>query len=392
MNLQSPGASGARVAYSVQVFGSLRDSRVRSVRAEISDELARLGIAAAVEVRVSKSRSGDETPAIGLIFGSEAARMDRKLEADIGRANREGLVVLPVVDDLHRFHDHVPPAASARNGIEWSGSNPPLKVARVILQELGIEDTKRRVFISHRRSDALQVAEQLHDSLTHRYFDPFIDRFAIRPGAVVQEQVIEAIEEFAFLLLLESPEAHQSEWVLQEVDYALSHSMGLLIVSWPGAIRLPGTVGLPRLELSEAEVSAEGAREPYWLTGAATERVLDAVEQSHAQALSRRRRMLIQSVQDSVDLAGGTCIPLVHWRLDVEVAGARAIVAIAPRPPDARDLEALDAARIAADPSAQALLVHGARAMGAVRERHLDWVIGGRSIRLLPDSQVGGNW
>jgi hypothetical protein len=387
-----PAPFNALVTYSVRVFGPIRDRRVRLLRQAIDFELARLGLAGSVGVTVAKTPPKDETPSVGVLFGSPGARTDLNLDSSIRSATKSGLVVVPVVEDLHRFSDQVPPSASLRNGVEWSGRDPAAHVAAVLLAELGVEESKRRVFISHRRSDALQVAEQLHDALTHKSFDPFIDRFNIRPGAVVQDEIIEAIEDFAFLLLLESPDAHSSDWVIEEVDYALSHSMGLLIVSWPEATPLPGTVGLPRLKLAADEVSADGTGIAFKFTNGTVDRILDAVELGHAEALARRRRMLINSVQDSVLQAGGECTPLVHWRLAVTVGGTRSIVAVCPRPPDAKDLEALDAVRLVADPSAQALLVHGARALGSVREQHLKWVIGARSMQLIADSDVGGYW
>jgi hypothetical protein len=368
------------------------DERTSALQWAAAAELERLNLDDSVRVEISPSPTPPSAPAVGVVFGSEDARHNHLLDSEIEAAQREGLVVIPVVDDLTRFNELVPPSSSPRNGVEWSGSEPAAKLARTVLEELGIEEPTRRVFISHRRSDALQTAEQLHDALSHRSFDPFIDRFAIRPGAVVQQQIVDAIEDFAFLLLLESPDAHQSEWVLQEVDYALSHTMGLLIVQWPGTVvPLPGTKDLPRTKLGAADFEADGISGEV-LTAGAVARILDEVESAHASALVRRRRMLLQSVQDAAAAAGGECVPLVGWRLDVTVGGVRTVVAVAPRPPGAMDLEALDIARKATDSHASALVVHGARSVGPDRARHLEWVINSRNMHLLDNYAIGDHW
>src|SRR5439155_16144200 len=121
-----------------------------------------------------------------------------------------------------------PTDLSPLNGFEWSGTEPERRLARVLLEELGIEDKDRRVFLSNRRSDGLGAAEQLHDALSHFRFQPFIDRFGIRPGDDVQSRIADSLEQHAFLLILETSEAHLSDWVYDEVDYALSHTMGTL--------------------------------------------------------------------------------------------------------------------------------------------------------------------
>ena len=193
----------------------------------------------------------------------------------------------------------MPPVLHPINGFGWLGPDPARRLARELLVELGIEDSQRRVFISHRREDGLGAAEQLHDALSHRGFTPFIDRFAIRHGADVRAVIADALEDHAFLLLLETELAHDSPWVFDEVDYALSHTMGTLILRWPGHIvPVPGSNNLPRLELDAGEITTDPHSYSI-LTDPAVDRVTAAVEAAPALGLGRRRRMLLRSIEEA---------------------------------------------------------------------------------------------
>ena len=248
------------------------------------------------------------------------------------------------------------------------------------------------MFISHKRSDGLGAAEQVHDELTRNRFIPFIDRFAIPHGADVQRHIADALENFAFLLVLETPEAYLSDWVFDEVDYALSHTMGTLILQWPGVVtEVPGTMGVPRIRLTDDDVT-EDSHGYEVLKPAALDVLVRDVETAHAYGIVRRRRMLVRSVEDAARAGGADCTPLRDWCLDISAKAGRSIVGITPRLPAAEDLQRLDEARGEIDPHARALLVHAARQLRAPVRTHLEWVTGSRDLELLPDNAIGPRW
>lgn len=300
---------------------------------------------------------------------------------------------MPVVEDLTRFQADVPASLALVNGFAWNERGPATRLARLLLAELGVEERQRRIFISHKRDDGLGAAEQIHDELTHKGFVPFIDRFSVREGSDVQAAIADALEDHAFLLLLETPAAHTSEWVFDEVDYALSHTMGILIVQWPGdPPPVPGSNDLPRLSLAAREVMLD-AHNYDVLTAPALDRVVARVEAAHAQGLVRRRRMLIRSIEEAAAASGATaCLPLRDWRLLVEHGGQSTILGITPRLPTAEDLQLLDAACSATGIDPSAVLVHSARALRDLRATHLAWVAGARHLELTPENAIGGRW
>jgi hypothetical protein len=381
------------VTYGIGVIHVDREPWLDGLRQAVAAELMEIGMHRSVVVDVAEGVApAGSAPAIAVALVGPAAAADAGMAASIDAAIAAGLVVIPVVDDLASFTAQVPPGLSPYNGFEWSGEDPATDLARVVLEELGIEDRDRRAFISHRRSDGLGAAEQLHDALTHNRFVPFIDRFALREGVEVQPMVADALERHAFLLILETPEAHLSDWVFDEVDYALSHTMGMLIVQWPGdPTPIPGSPGIPRLALGADDVTTD-AHGFAVLVPDALDRVVRAVEAAHASGIVRRRRALVRNVEDAAAVAGRSCVALRDWTVDVTGPTSRSIVAVSPRLPGVADLHRLDTARHDLDPTAEALLVHATRQVRPADRQQLEWIVAGRDLGLVADNAVGTIW
>lgn len=380
------------VTYQVLALHSGRDDWLARFRESVASELLALGVHKSLSVSVTDQLLEGAAPAVVVVFVGPAAKSDTDLNEKIVAARSDGLVVIPVVDDLATFAAQSPDSVSEFNGFEWAGVDPERRLAQVVLEQLDIEERDRKVFVSHRRSDGMAVAEQLHDALTRIRFSPFIDRFAIPAGANVQGRIADALESFAFLLLLETPDAHTSEWVFDEVEYALAHSMGMLILQWPGdPTPIPGSAGMPRLVLAEDDVIAD-AHGYDVLTESALDRVLREIESAHAYGIVRRRKMLLSSVQEAAEAGGASCTALKNWSLDVSGPTGRTIVAVAPRLPESEDLQRLDEARNQIQAEADALLVHATRRIEASRERHLTWAKGDRNLEMIAENAVGGVW
>lgn len=379
--------------YEIQVIQLDRDGWMSELRQAVAAELRDVGLHRTVTVAVGETTPARAAPSVAAYLGSPAAAADGGIAAKVDAAMRAGVVVVPVVANLAEFRLSVPDSLGPVNGFGWDGPDAANRLARLLLEELGIEDRQRRVFISHKRDDGLGAAEQLHERLSREGFLPFIDRFAIRTGAQVQEAIADALEDHAFLLLLETPLAHTSDWVFDEVDYALSHTMGTLILQGPNNPEpVPGSKRLPRLALAPDELTPDDHGYDI-LTDAALDALVGRVEAAHAEGLVRRRRMLVQSVEEAASAGGCTaCVPLANWRLLVEHGGQSTLVGITPRLPTAHGLQHLDQARstVGTDPSA--VLVHAARALRGELRSHLAWVAGTRDLVLTPENAIGGQW
>ncbi|MCW2750508.1 MAG: hypothetical protein JWR83_1618 [Aeromicrobium sp.] len=376
--------------YWVEVHHIDRDAWIGQLEAAIVAELSALGVHTSLAVHVVVGPTA-ASPAVGVFLGSAAAAADPVLGAVVQSRLDAGRLIVPVVESLDTFATSVVPCLRPINGWEWVGTDPASRLARRLLEELGVEDRRRRAFISHRRDDGMAAAEQLHDFLVHHGFDPFIDRFGVGIGKDVQNEIADALEDCAFLLLLETPLAHTSPWVYDEVEYALSHQIGMHIVTWPGGVpELPATNRWPRQHLAATDLRAEKGYDVF--TDAALEAVLVEVEAIHANALARRRRYMLRSVEDAARSAGLTATQLLDWRILVEGA-SQSVVQVTPRLPTVEDLHRLDTARTTVGPAGTpGLLVHATRALQEERRAVLGWAAAGRDLTVIPENAIGGHW
>jgi hypothetical protein len=376
--------------YGIELIQANDDPRGDELSQAIAAELEDVGLHRSVNVIVAPGPLTIEGPVVCVcLITTNSAGWDPT--GAIGDAISRGIVVVPVVTNLADFHDVVPSILAGTNGFEWNQPTDAARLSRFLLEELGIEERSRRVFISHKREDGLGAAEQLHDRLIHAGFVPFIDRFAIRSGKDVQKAIANALEDHAFLLLVETPLAYTSPWVFDELDYALSHTMGTLIISWPGEHDIPGSKRLPRLKLAPENLTQD-AHGYDVLNEETLDGVVAAVEASHAHGLVRRRRMLVTSIEDAARAAGHSPIPLPGWRIAVHTSTGTTLVGTTPRLPSSSDLQLLDQARAEMDVKSAALLVHSARELPSDHRSHLSWVAGDRDLELTPENAIGGRW
>lgn len=78
-----------------------------------------------------------------------------------------------------------------------------------------------RVFISHAAADKA-FAAQLADQLRKAKFEPWLDANDLRPGENIGLAVGRALDRADAMIVLLSPEAVRSHWVMREIDYGLT--------------------------------------------------------------------------------------------------------------------------------------------------------------------------
>lgn len=374
----------APARYRIAVRAAAGDPRVDDLRDAVVGEVAALGAADHLLVDFD-SDLGLGQPSLAVVFWSDELNED-DLVRFVTTALDAGLVLIPVVDSTQDMPQGIVTPLSRLNAIGWDDVGAQ-SLARLLLRELGVHESQRGVFLSHRRQDGLVVADQLHDALMKAGWTPFVDRFGVDIGRNVQNRIDEALEESAFLLLLETPGAQESPWVEHEVLYALDHHMGVAIVNIKGAKPLPVVADLPRYSIPDGEVSSSGTH--LKLSDEAVRQVVGRVETNHAAALVRRRRQLLVSVQASATSAGRSCTPVPGWRLKVENNHESELVGILPHLPVVGDLYSIDGAR---DPGERGVLVHAAHTIPTARTEVLDWSRADRPLDLVPNNAIGARW
>lgn len=341
------------------------------------------------------SRIGKGTIGACFYFASRRGAASRACRSSISNALASGIPTFPVVSPSMSFSRVVPKELEPFNAIRWDGAR---LVAIQALRSLGLAEFQRRVFISYKQSDAWAMADQIWEALSRQGFEVFLDRIGVEPGADFQKRLYEALDEKSFILLIESPRIRESPWVEIEFNYARERNMGIAVLTWPQTTAskiLPGVYEKYRMRIPRSGMRTRAADRQARLTADSVRRLVQEVEGRHAEALLRRRRELMGSLQGALRRAGVSYRGVSDWSLVADArprAGAarvKTIISITPRAPDVPDLFSLDGSRRGyAGRRVNGVLVHTMRSMPDDRTGLLEWVVGRRSLKLVPEDRL----
>jgi hypothetical protein len=142
-------------------------------------------------------------------------------------------LILPVVADLKKFNNCIPPPLHPINGFEAPGLEQVDGLVGCILEGLSLLRASRRVFISYKRDESTGVAIQLFERLEKAGFNVFLDTHSIRPGEQFQDELWQRLADTDIVVLLNTPGFINSEWSKAELARANSMSIGILQLIWP---------------------------------------------------------------------------------------------------------------------------------------------------------------
>lgn len=182
--------------------------------------------------------------------------------AELEQYARDAVRLLPVIEHAKQATTHL--ATSLQRFNAFIQERAHLAFAEALVDEvmtlLWQRRRRRRIFISYRRSESLEIARQLHDRYTQRSFDVFLDERSIEPGVDVQRSLEHELDDCDAVLLLVSPGIDASSWVRKEIQFANTHRVGLLGVVWPNSSRSAAAAELgpdQRFELAIARGASE---------------------------------------------------------------------------------------------------------------------------------------
>lgn len=384
--------------YRIYIIHEDRAQWANELEDAINDDLTRHNIE--INLRFLPNLNGIcevSCPSVAVYLGSSQSCNSQSCINSIQRALDLGIFIIPVVEDENFFRAHVPQQLHPINAFIWSGAFAAEELARLILRELGLTERERKVFISYLRSDGLGIADQLFEELSKRKFTVFLDRFDVDAGRDFQHEIRESLEEIAFLLVIESPDAYQSRWICEdEVNYALRHHMAIFIITWPSTqISIPNTEGLPRIYLNDNDLIRVGNYKK--LSDQARDRVINELEYWHADGLLRRRRYLLESIKNEALQHYSNCLNIGNWTLLLRNGLNQRediLLGITPRVPNANDLYHLDNPSLRLNNISQIrkLLIHLTEpSIFEERTHFLEWVIDNRPIQtIILERFVGG--
>lgn len=161
---------------------------------------------------------GKDFPATGNLFIEEYLRQ-----------RPDKVALLPVAVDPN--FSKPPEAAAAIKALQYDlaaqGQNGRLANRVGAMLGLRLQGRESKIFISYRATDGSAIADQLYAHLEGLGHQPWLDvakeldgETKILPGSPVQDEIDKALSDASLVLLLDTPAASFSPWIMHEVDTA----------------------------------------------------------------------------------------------------------------------------------------------------------------------------
>lgn len=246
-------------------------------------------------------------------------------DAELRRAVDEGSTIIAVLPDAPSAKSSLPPPLAKLNAFlrDRYGSYWCEALVDEILTRAILPRRTPQAFISYRRDDSEHVAAQLHAELTRLGFLTFLDTVSIGVAEDFQHELMWRLNDTDLVILLASPRLGGSSWVRQEVEFARTAGVGMLVVVWPdecfeldakdkpkrpfiGQLIDPHSSPLltredlgidPRLAAVDVHAMFTGAHKaPHSLSSTALDQLVAAALELRARALHERRLDLLSLV------------------------------------------------------------------------------------------------
>lgn len=309
--------------YELAVLGAPSNAQVNELERIVSDAVKRFGFELGREVSwvvppATSFRPSQDVGAAAVFFGSIALP-----DTNIEELRLRAIPVLPVVSDIAKVHEEIPPVLQPLNCLDYNAGGAQ-RVATALLECAGLLPRQRRVFLSYRRDEARQAALQLFDAFSARYFDVFLDTHGIAPGDDFQAMLWHRLCDSDVLVMLDTPTYFNSRWTAAEFGRAQAQSIPILQVLWPNFTPSPRTSSADRIHLIDSEVDTATGR----IADDAVMRICMQLEVARSQSVAIRSLSLISRIEDEIKRIGGAITGIgPHKAVYLRLADDRDIVA-----------------------------------------------------------------
>lgn len=287
--------------YELAILGdATRDDRKRltdTVAALVADSDLLIG-------RDIVIRAGNDVANRDIHASSAAVFFGGTVGSDADAARTLIAASVPVIPTIAHGEDYeiaIPDFLRGFNGHRRRRDDGELtELATVLLECAGLLRRQRRVFVSYRRVESRAAALQLHDLLSARGFDVFLDTHDIRPGDPFQDVLWHRLCDSDVMVMLDTPTYFDSKWTRQEIGRARAKEIHVLRVVWPEHKPSKLTDLAETIYLEPHEL--EGADGP--LISATTDQIILAVEKLRSRSIASRYMSITGKVRAEVTKIG----------------------------------------------------------------------------------------
>lgn len=301
--------------YELAILGSATPDERETLMASLCELVEDFGLVLGTDVlvheRATVATRDKHAAFAGIYFG-------RGEQADFEAARElvhESAPLIPTVAPYGNFETEIPPFLQASNGLRQRVDDPKMtELALALLECVGLLRWQRRVFVSYRRIESRAAALQLHDLLSARGFDVFLDTHDIRPGDPFQDVLWHRLVDSDVMVMLDTPSYFDGRWTRQEIGRARAKDIQVLRVIWPEHTPSKLTDMAETIYLDVAEL--EGSDGP--LAAAVADAIVLRVERLRSRSIAARYMSITGKLRADVEKIGAI----------VEGVGAHRAIAI----------------------------------------------------------------
>jgi TIR domain len=289
--------------YELAIFGHVSKPHRHTLTETIGRMVAQFGLTMGAEVRLlddSNIRHRDFRAAFAAAYFGGPTSTGFPTLNDLLRDSTPIIPVLPVGGDFRR---DIPLQLAASNGLKLAPNDTSLtELATALLECVGLLRRQRRVFISYRRIESKIAAMQLHDVLSARGFDVFLDTHDIRPGDPFQDVLWSRLVDSDVMVMLDTPTYFESKWTRQEIGRARAKEIQVLRVVWPAHTPNKLTEMSETIYLEPNDLS--GADGP--ISDEITGRIALLVESLRSRSIASRYRSITGKLRADIEMIGAS--------------------------------------------------------------------------------------
>ncbi|MEC5383655.1 toll/interleukin-1 receptor domain-containing protein [Aurantimonas sp. C2-6-R+9] len=287
--------------YEIITLGSPTGGQLAELNARVAEAASAFSLIIPDDVVVrdgsSVSSRNPKAATVALYFGGDPA-------VDVDKVNlleAAKVPVVPVVVEGASITKTVPAAILPVNACIIPANDVRLEaLAAVALEVVGLLHRQRRVFVSYRRTDSREVAVQLHDELSGRGFDVFLDTHDIRLGADFQEMLWHRLVDCDVMIMLDTKDYFTSKWTKQELGRSLALGVQILRIVWPDHSGSRHLSLSDTIKLADADIDAHQR-----LAASSVSEVARRAEALRSRSIATRQLEIAGKLRIEVERIGG---------------------------------------------------------------------------------------
>lgn len=287
--------------YELAILGDVEAADRQTLTDTLGEMIADFGLELGTDVSLFDAASiSGRDPGAAFAAVYFAAGKGSHAEA-VATLLRSSAPIIPTIASDGSF-EQVPAALKFANGLQRRADDPKMtELAAALLECVGLLRRQRRVFVSYRRTEARAAAVQLHDLLSARGFDVFLDTHDIRPGDAFQDVLWHRLVDSDVMVMLDTPSYFGSRWTREEIGRARAKDIQVLRVVWPAhtptrMTDLSETVHLEAGDLNHADGPIDDAK---------ADDIVLRVERLRSRSIAARYMAITGKLRADVEKIGG---------------------------------------------------------------------------------------